>query len=70
MDPVNSAWDPLKKQKSSSLPAQDPQCTFSKKKKKRKKKEGQNADAAFINCIQTGTKFTKNKSWGLIWQLK
>ena len=53
--PMNSARDLLKKQKKRfSLLAQDPQCTFFQKKKKRPK--GQNANAAFIIGIQTGTK--------------
>ena len=36
--PVNSARDPLEKQKNTSLPTQDPQCTSSKKKKKKNPK--------------------------------
>ena len=54
---MNSARDLLKKQKKRfSLIAQDPQCTFFQKKKKKKRPKSQNANAAFIIGIQTGTK--------------
>ena len=48
---MNNARDPLKKQKNTFFFLHGTHSAHSPKKKK---KEGQNADTAFISCIQTG----------------
>ena len=50
MGSMNNARDPLKKQKNAFFFLHETHNAHSQKKKK----NGQNADTAFINCIQMG----------------